>query len=131
MLFVSALCAAGTPQPVSSGADSSRPFGPDVRAPPIHIDQLLYADGGYTVSLGFGLNVTGCFQLAPQVYTGREMIPGGSVKPVDGWLPLGGASLEATYLFGSEMGLRPYGAAGWGSFLRLTGERLQRRRREF
>jgi hypothetical protein len=118
VLLVPALGAAGTPQSVSSAGDSSRQFGMIffVQTSPYVTSINSYADGGYTVSLGFGLNVTGRFQLALEVYTGREMIPPGSVKPVDGWLPLGGATLEATYFFTPGMGFRPYCAAGYGLF---------------
>jgi hypothetical protein len=75
-----------------------------------------YSDGGYSFSLGFGLNFSSLFQMTFQVYTGREMIPPGSEKPVDGWLPLGGASLEATFFFRSGTGVRPYGSAGYGLY---------------
>jgi hypothetical protein len=54
--------------------------------------------------------------MALQVYTGSEMIPVGTEKPVDGRLPVGGASLEATVFFTSGEGLRPYASAGCGLY---------------
>jgi hypothetical protein len=94
--------------------DSSRPFGLMVfiQMAPHYNSLTSYTDGGYSVSLGFGINFSSRFQMALQVYTGREMIPAGSEKPVDGWLPVGGASLEATFFFTSGAGVRPYASAG-------------------
>jgi hypothetical protein len=94
----------------------------DIQAAP-HLSSLSsYADGGYSISLGFGLNFSPLFQMAIQVYTGRENIPSGSVKPVDGWLPLGGASLEATLFFSSGSPVRPYGTAGYGLYTISGGD---------
>jgi hypothetical protein len=57
-----------------------------------------------------------------RIYTGRESIPSGSVKPVDGWLPLGGGSLEATFFFTSGAAVRPYGSAGYGLYTISGGD---------
>ena len=98
--------------------DSSRGFGLvfDVEAAPHYSSLSSYADGGYSISLGFGLNFSPLFQMTIRVYTGRENIPSGSVKPADGWLPLGGASLEATLFLTSGSSVRPYGSAGYGLY---------------
>jgi hypothetical protein len=88
----------------------------DIQASPHFSSPSSYADGGYTISLGFGLNITPLFQMAIHVYTGREEIPSGFVKPVDGWLPVGGASLEATFFLTSGSAVRPYGTLGYGLY---------------
>jgi hypothetical protein len=88
----------------------------DAEVAPYFSSLSSYAEGGYTVSLGFGLNVSPLFQVGIHVYTGREKIPPGSVKPVDGWLPVGGASVEATIFFNSGTPVRPYGSAGYGLY---------------
>jgi hypothetical protein len=88
----------------------------DIQAAPHFSSLMSYADGGYTISLGFGMNFSPMFQLTMQVYTGREAIPPGSVKPVNGWLPVGGATLDATMFFSSGGTLRPYGSAGYGLY---------------
>ena len=117
-LLVPFLCAAGTPPQVPGEGDSTRQFGLMffVQSAPHFTSINSYTDGGYSISLGFGLNLSNRFQIALEVYTGREMIPPGSVKPVDGWLPLGGASLEGTFFFTSGRGVRPYCSAGYGLY---------------
>jgi len=118
VLAIPPLCSAGDVPDGSSPRDSLRGFGllVDVQVAPHYSSSSSYADGGYTVSLGFGLNFSPVFQMAIQVYTGREMIPHGTSKPVDGWLPVGGASLEATLFFTTGVPLRPYAAAGYGLY---------------
>jgi hypothetical protein len=106
----------------SPAGDSSRPFGLlfDIQASP-HVSSLSsWADGGYTISLGFGLNISPWLQAAVNVYTGREQTPG--VRPVEGWLPVGGASLEATVFFSPRTGLRPYAALGYGLYTLAGGD---------
>ena len=118
LLFQGMTCLAQTPSDGPAPADSMRHLGLMfvVEASP-HLSSLTsYAYGGYSFSLGFGLNISPMLQVTLQVYTGKETIPAGSAKPVDGWLPLGGASLEATFFFTSGFPLRPYGAAGYGLY---------------
>lgn len=117
-LFPAGLCTAQHPLDGPATPDSFRGFGLvfDVEAAPHFSSLSSYADGGYTVSLGFGLNFSPMFQMAIHVSTGRETIPPGSVKPVDGWLPVGGASLEATLFLTSGSSVRPYGTAGYGLY---------------
>jgi hypothetical protein len=104
--------------------DSSRHFGLmfDIQCAPHFSSLSSYADGGYTVSLGFGLNFSPLFQMAIHVYTGRESIPPGSVKPLDGWLPVGGASLEGTVFLTSVSIVRPYGTLGYGLYTLAGGK---------
>ena len=118
LFFPTALCGAQSPSESSVPPDSCRRFGLlfDIQAAP-HFSSLgSYAGGGYSITLGFGLNFSPMFQMVIQIYTGREEIPSGSVKPVDGWLPLGGASLEATLFLASGSAVRPYCAAGYGLY---------------
>ncbi|HTO94866.1 MAG TPA: hypothetical protein VMM80_10820, partial [Bacteroidota bacterium] len=96
--------------------DSSRSFRLmfDIQVSPHFSSQSSWRDGGYTVSLGFGVNISPLMQLGVNVYTGREMIPPGFAAPASGWLPLGGASLELT-LFSLRAGeFRPYAALAYG-----------------
>jgi hypothetical protein len=104
--------------------DTSRPFGLilDTQAEAHLSSPGTVSDGGYSYSLGFGLNFSSRFQMTMQIYTGKENIHPGSVKPVDGWLPLGGASLEATLFFTSGSPVRPYGAAGYGLYTLNGGD---------
>jgi hypothetical protein len=122
-LFPSALCLAQSPSDGPVPPDSSRQFGLvfDVQAAPHFSSISSFATGGYSISLGFGLNFSPMFQISIQVYTGREEFPAGSVRPVDGWLPLGGASLEGTLFLASGPALRPYGTAGYGLYT-IAGE---------
>jgi hypothetical protein len=117
-LFTPALSPAQSPFDGHATPDSSRQFGLvfDIQVAPHFSSLSSYADGGYTISLGFGLNFSPLFQMAIHVYTGREEIPPGSVKPVDGWLPMGGASLEATVFLTSGSAVRPYVTAGYGLY---------------
>lgn len=121
-LAVPSYCLARTSAGAVSGDDTSRGFSLLVlaQAAPHFTSPNSYADGGYSISLGFGLNFSSAFQLALVVYTGREMIP--SEKPVAGWLPLGGAALEATYFFTRGGALRPYGSAGYGLYTLNGGD---------
>ena len=98
--------------------DTSRPFGLvlDAAAETHLASPGTVSGGGYSYSLGFGLNFSPRFQMAIHVYTGKENIRSGSVRPVDGLLPLGGATLEATLFFATGSPVRPYGAAGYGLF---------------
>ncbi len=118
LLFPPALAMAQSPSDEPAARDSSRHFGLvfDMQAAPHFSSLSSYSDGGYSISLGFGLNFSPLFQMAIHVYTGREEIPAGSVTPADGWLPFGGASLEATMFFTSGSAVRPYGTAGYGLY---------------
>ena len=113
-----ALCRAQSPGEAPVVPDSCRTFGlvVDIQASPYLSSPNAFRDGGYTISLGFGVNINPRLQVAINVYTGREGVPPGSEKPVDGWLPLGGASLEATMFFSGASALRPYAAAGYGLY---------------
>lgn len=117
-LLPGALCFAQSHPGGSAPQDSSRQFGLvfDVQAAPHFSSINAFADGGYSISLGFGLNFSPMFQMSIQVYTGREEFPAGSAKPADGWLPLGGASLEGTFFLTSGPTVRPYGTAGYGLY---------------
>ena len=98
--------------------DSSRGFRLvfDIQASPHLSSQSSWRDGGYTISLGFGVNISPLMQLGVNVYTGRETIPPGFAAPASGRLPLGGASLEMT-LFPLQAGeFRPYVALGYGLY---------------
>ena len=125
LLFFPAALGTAQPTPERPGTpDSSRGFGLvfDVEAAPHFSSLSSYADGGYTVSLGFGLNFSPLLQMAVHVYTGREAIPPGSEKPVDGWLPVGGASLEVTFFPTTGSSVRPYGTAGYGLYTISGGD---------
>ena len=117
-LFPPALWTAQSPIDGPASPDSIRHFGLvfDIQAAPHFSSLSSYASGGYTISLGFGLNFSPLFQMAVRVYTGREDIPPGSVKPADGWLPVGGASLEATAFLTSCSTVRPFGTLGYGLY---------------
>jgi hypothetical protein len=123
-LFTPALSRAQSPFEGPAIPDSSRHFGLvfDIQLGPHFSSPSSYADGGYTVSLGFGLNFSPLIQMAIHIYTGRESIPPGSVKPVNGWLPVGGASLEATVFLTSVSIVRPYGTLGYGLYTIAGGE---------
>jgi hypothetical protein len=123
-LFTPALSPAQSPFEGPATPDSSRHFGLvfDIQLGPHFSSPSSYADGGYTVSLGFGLNFSPLLQMAIHIYTGRESIPPGSVKPVNGWLPVGGASLEATVFLTSVPIVRPYGTLGYGLYTIAGGE---------
>jgi hypothetical protein len=123
-LFTPALSPAQSPFEGPVTPDSSRHFGLvfDIQLGPHFSSPSSYADGGYTVSLGFGLNFSPLLQMAIHIYTGRESIPPGSVKPVNGWLPVGGASLEATVFLTSVPIVRPYGTLGYGLYTIAGGE---------
>lgn len=118
LLIIPSLSSAGSAPGGAVPPDSLRPFGliVDVQVAPHYTSASSYADGGYTISLGFGLNFSPAFQMTIQVYTGREMIPRGSEKPVDGWLPMGGAALEGTYFLTTGVPVRPYVSAGYGLY---------------
>ena len=124
LLVLPRLCTAGSVSDAPPPQDSLRQFGLlfDVQAAPHYSSPSSYADGGYTVSLGFGLNFSPVFQMTIQIYTGREMIPRGTAKPVDGWLPVGGASLEGTFFFATGTPVRPYAAAGYGLYTISGGD---------
>ncbi len=124
LLAIPSFSSAGPPTGASAPADSMRKFGliVDVEVAPHYTSPTSYADGGYSVSLGFGLNFSPLFQMTIQVYTGREMIPGGTAKPVNGWLPLGGASLEGTLFFTTGAPVRPYVSTGYGLYTINGGE---------
>jgi len=117
-LICSPLCSAQNSSPAPGLPDSSRQFGLifNIQAAP-HISSV-NSDGGrgYAISLGFGVNFSPMFQMTIQVYTGKEEIPSGSVKPVDGLLPLGGGALEATLFFTSRSAVRPFMSAGYGLY---------------
>ena len=123
-LSTPALSPAQSPFEGPAAPDSSRHFGLvfDIQLAPHFSSPSSYADGGYTVSLGFGLNFSPLLQMTIHVYTGREAIPPGSVKPVNGWLPMGGASLEATVFLTSVPIVRPYGTLGYGLYTIAGGE---------
>jgi hypothetical protein len=118
VLSTPALSPAQSPFEGPATPDSSRHFGLvfDMQIAPHFSSPSSYDDGGYTVSLGFGLNFSPLLQMAIHVYTGRESLPPGSVKPVNGWLPVGGASLEATVFLTSVSTVRPYGTLGYGLY---------------
>ena len=118
--LLAALLVLATPRAHASdaAADSSRSFRLvfDVQASPHLSSQASWRDGGYTISLGFGVNISPLVQAGVNIYTGRESIPRGFAAPTDGWLPLGGASLELT-VFPLTSGLiRPYVALGYGLY---------------
>jgi hypothetical protein len=123
LLSAPALAPAQSPFDGPAVPDSSRRFGLvfDMQLAPHFSSLNSYADGGYTVALGFGLNFSPHFQMAIHVYTGRESIPPGSVKPLDGWLPVGGASLEGTAFLTSVSIVRPYVTLGYGLYTLAGG----------
>ena len=104
-------------------ADSSRSFGLvfDVQAAPHVSSPSSFRDGGYTFSLGFGVNISPRFQVGVNIYTGREIIPPGFASPATGWIPLGGAALEVTYFPLVGGGFRPYIAGGYGLYTLAGG----------
>jgi len=124
VLLASLLVAAGAVQQQAlaqaavGSPDSSRSFRlmVDIQVSPHYSSQASYRDGGYTVSLGFGVNISPSLQAGLNVYTGRETIPAGFAAPTNGWLPLGGATLEIT-VFPVTSGLaRPYASFGYGLY---------------
>jgi hypothetical protein len=118
LVLLPAPCGAQSSPSGTASGDSTRRFGLmfDIQAAPHYTSLSSFADGGYSISLGFGVNFPPLFQTSIQIYTGRESLPAGSARPVDGWLPLGGASLEATFFLNSSSALRPYGTAGYGLY---------------
>ena len=88
----------------------------DIQASPHFSSPSSWRDGGYTISLGFGVHISPLMQLGINVYTGRETIPAGFAVPAEGWLPLGGASLELTLFPLRAVEFRPYVALGYGLY---------------
>ncbi|HUI11019.1 MAG TPA: hypothetical protein VL221_11875 [Bacteroidota bacterium] len=118
-VFLAMLLAAGRSlASLPGGGDSSRSFRAviDMQVSPHLSSQSSYRDGGYTISLGFGVNVSPALQLGVNIYTGREAIPGGFASPATGWLPLGGASLQVTLFPVTAGEFRPYVALGYGLY---------------
>lgn len=105
-------------------SDTCRHFGLifDVQGFQNFSSLLSYHDGGYTGSLGFGVNFSRRFQLMIAVHTGSEKIPQGIMKPASGVLSLGGAEVQATIFFVEGASLRPYAACGYGLYTCLGAQ---------
>lgn len=124
MLLPAALRAGGPDPGEGVRPDTSRPFGLvfDAQAEAHLSSPGTASQGGYSYALGFGLSFSSRFQMSIHVCTGKEEIRPGPVKPVDGWLPMGGASIEATLFLTSGPAVRPYGAAGYGLYTLNGGD---------
>jgi len=88
------------------------------RLPAFLLDQRFRGRGVFDLSR-FGLTSPHVPDV-DSVYTGREEFPAGSAKPADGWLPLGGASLEDVFPRVRPT-VRPYGTAGYGLYTIAEG----------